>query len=64
MFKVRSKNKPGVIKTVYAAKEVFTGTIFLIYDEELDLWMWVDAESYIPHNSPVKKNVQSSDNVL
>ena len=65
MFKVRSKNNPMVKKTVYAATQFAQRTSFLIYDEELDLWLWVSADSYVPETRPVrKKNVESSEQVL
>lgn len=60
MFKVRSKNKPGVIKTVYAATQFAQRTSFLIYDEKLDLWMWVSSDSYVPCASLVKKKEETN----
>ena len=62
MFKVRPKNRPGVVRTVYAATSFAQQTSFLIYDEGLDLWMWVGADSYVPETRPVRKKKEETNN--
>lgn len=52
MFNVVVKNKKSVKRTVYAVRQSKSGnTEFLIYEDSIKQWCWLDAQLYEPEKS-------------